>query len=117
MAGMDLHGWNAWNRSPTAIAALLMESQTRHFTNGRRLSLCPQSRDSGCGIVGSAWKNWRELLIQGGDVLQQVERLDTVVSIKNRHPRLGLHRFQDILPTAPNLTPIVFSSCHHSDAA
>ncbi len=56
-------------------------------------------------IVGSSLGAQRGLLIRGGDVLQQVDRLDTVVFDKTGTLTLGCTQVQDILPTAPNLTP------------
>ena len=51
-------------------------------------------------IVGSSLGAQRGLLIRGGDVLQQVDRLDTVVFDKTGTLTLGCSEVQDILPTA-----------------
>lgn len=55
-------------------------------------------------IVGSSLGAQRGLLIRGGDVLQQVERLDTVIFYKTGTLTLGCTEVQDILPIAPLLT-------------
>ncbi len=55
-------------------------------------------------IVGSSLGAQRGLLIRGGDVLQQVERLDTVIFDKTGTLTLGCTEVQDILPIAPLLT-------------
>ena len=51
-------------------------------------------------IVGSSLGAQRGLLIRGGDVLQQVDRLDTVVFDKTGTLTLGYTQVQDILPIA-----------------
>ena len=51
-------------------------------------------------IVGSSLGAQRGLLIRGGDVLQQVDRLDTVVFDKTGTLTLGCSEVQDIFPTA-----------------
>jgi Cu2+-exporting ATPase len=51
-------------------------------------------------IVGSSLGAQRGLLIRGGDVLQQVDRLDTVVFDKTGTLTLGCSEVKDILPTA-----------------
>ena len=56
-------------------------------------------------IVGSSLGAQRGLLIRGGDVLQQVDRLDMVVFDKTGTLTLGCPQVKDILPIAPNLTP------------
>ncbi len=56
-------------------------------------------------IVGSSLGAQRGLLIRGGDVLQQVDRLDTVVFDKTGTLTLGYTQVQDILSIAPNLSP------------
>ena len=56
-------------------------------------------------IVGSSLGAQRGLLIRGGDVLQQVDRLDTVVFDKTGTLTMGCTQVQDIFPTTPNLTP------------
>ncbi len=56
-------------------------------------------------IVGSSLGAQRGLLIRGGDVLQQVERLDTVIFDKTGTLTLGCTQVQDILPIAPTLSP------------
>lgn len=50
-------------------------------------------------IVGSSLGAQRGLLIRGGDVLQQVDRLDTVVFDKTGTLTLGCSEVQDIFPT------------------
>ncbi len=56
-------------------------------------------------IVGSSLGAQRGLLIRGGDVLQQVEKLDIVVFDKTGTLTLGCPQVQDIVPIAPTLSP------------
>ena len=55
-------------------------------------------------IVGSSLGAQRGLLIRGGDVLQQVEKLDTIIFDKTGTLTLGRPQVQDIVPIAPNIS-------------
>ena len=55
-------------------------------------------------IVGSSLGAQRGLLIRGGDVLQQVEKLDTIIFDKTGTLTLGCPQVQDIVPIAPNIS-------------
>ncbi len=56
-------------------------------------------------IVGSSLGAQRGLLIRGGDILQQVEKLDTLVFDKTGTLTLGQPELIDRIPTAANISP------------
>jgi len=105
--------WDTWvtynilHTTPITTLAVVVEFEASDYGYGSRLSLCIGTRHATAILVGTGVGADRGLLIKGGDVLEQVHQLDTVVFDKTRHPDQGHPTVTDCLPVCP-LTPDAF---------